>query len=373
MLPYQVGLLPDFLHVSLALAGWAATLELLALAVGVAWIGRTISARDKRRLCLVGIAIAGMACLMSLSSGTIWIYLAARTIFGLGLGLLAAATNALPAQFARPERVYAYMQVALSIVFGVTMLVVPIMIEHFGINGVFLTQMTTLLLLGPLSLALPHGRIDPDSEAELLRTPLPRGAGKALFAVTVMFIAQSTLWSFSERAGGVMGIDSTRLALVFTASAVAALAGALGATVLGERLGKVMPLVLGYGVMFFVAWAMYLSASSLMFVAGVLLLNSAQTFTLPYMQGVLAELDDSGRAPALAGAAVNFGLAAGPAIGSLMTASAKLAPLGFAGVAMFATSLVWMMLSLRQLHGTHAALQGRSAPLIGCSSPVDFS
>jgi predicted MFS family arabinose efflux permease len=134
----------------------------------------------------------------------------------------------------------------------------------------------------------------------------------------------------------------------------------MAAAFIGDRIGMKVPLYIGYAMMCVVAWAMYLSGSSPWFVAAILLLNLAQTFSLPYVQNVLVELDESGRAASLSGAAINFGSAAGPALGGLLLTSTSLAPLGFWGVVVFIFSLVCMLGSMQKLARPAQELGARS-------------
>jgi predicted MFS family arabinose efflux permease len=350
VLPYEVSVLPDLLHISVSQAGWAAALELLALAISAALVGRSISGMDKRRLILLGVVLAAAASVVSMLTHVLVLWLLARIVFGVGLGLVAAASNVLPAQFAKAERVYACMQVALSVIFGLMMLAMPTLFERFGNNAVFVVELVALVLIGPLAFSLPSGKAKAVTSREgVIAAPLSKSAHLALWALTVMFVAQSALWGFAERGATQLGMSAEHLGFVFTAAAGSALVGAMAAAFIGDRIGMKVPLYIGYAMMCVVAWAMYLSGSSPWFVAAILLLNLAQTFSLPYVQNVLVELDESGRAASLSGAAINFGSAAGPALGGLLLTSTSLAPLGFWGVVVFIFSLVCMLGSMQKL------------------------
>lgn len=345
MLPYQVSAIPELLHVDVGAAGWFASIEILVLALTVTYVGRSIEPRDKRLMTLIGIAVSILASLVTLSVTALAIWIASRVAFAVGLGLIAAATNALPAQFSKVERTYATMQVMLSVVFGGLMLELPMMLERHGANGLFLTEVVVLAVLAPLAFFLPRG-LGQSAAKVSITSRLPKGCGLGLAATVLMFVGQSILWAFAEKAATASGLDATQTGLVFTCSAVAALAGATSAVFLSERLGLVTPLMMGFFLQFFVAWAMYISGLPVFFVIGALLLQAAQTFTLPYLQAFLARLDASGRAPSLAGAAVNFGCAAGPAVGGIFITSTVLEPLGVLGGCVIAAGLCCVLFAI---------------------------
>jgi len=73
------------------------------------------------------------------------------------------------------------------------------------------------------------------------------------------------------------------------------------------------------------------------------------TFTTPYLQGMLANLDDTGRAPALSGAAVNFGCAVGPALGAMLVSAQTVVPIGITSAILFSVGLGLGLSSLRSL------------------------
>ena len=91
------------------------------------------------------------------------------------------------------------------------------------------------------------------------------------------------------------------------------------------------------------------------------------TFTTPYVQGVLASLDGTGRASAFSGAAANFGAAIGPALGAVLIGR-TVAPIGITSSVMFFVGLGLALLSLRSvpLHSIVETRRMKSAPPIEC-------
>ena len=149
LLPYEVSTLAVGYHVGTAGAGWIAAAELLALACSAAVVGQSIGVRDKRRLTVLGVAIAIGATLGCLLSDHVVVLIGLRLLFGVGTGLIAGATNALPALHSNPGKLFAYMQVALGIVFGLALFAVGAVEPYAGRGAVFCIDLLFLLVLAP--------------------------------------------------------------------------------------------------------------------------------------------------------------------------------------------------------------------------------
>ena len=355
LLPYEVSTLSDGYRAGPVGAGWITAAELLALACAASCLGQTIAFRDKRRLTILGIAIALAATLGCLLTDHIVPIVALRLLFGVGTGIVAAATNALPALHESPKKLFAYMQLALGVVFGLAIFVVGAVQSFAGRNAVFFVDLIFLLTLGSAAFLLPKGVVsDLPSLGARMKLRLPEGAASSLAALALMWIAQGALWAFASTAGAAAGMDPDSLVRWLSIAGFTTPFGAAAAAALGERRGYTAPLILGFAVQILVALAMYCSFSRPFFIAGALVSNMTTTFTTPYLQGVLASLDGTGRATALSGAAANFGAAVGPALGAMLVAQ-TVAPLGVTSAIMLSISLGLALSSLRSLSASSRA------------------
>jgi predicted MFS family arabinose efflux permease len=259
------------------------------------------------------------------------------------------------------EKLFAYMQLALGVVFGLAIFVVGAVQSFAGRDAVFFVDLLFLLALGPAALLLPKGAVsDLASLSTRTKVQLPEGAASSLAALGLMWIAQGALWAFAATAGAEAGMDSASLAHWLSIAGFTTPFGAAAAAALGERRGYSAPLIAGFTTQVLVALAMYCSFARPFYIAGALVSNMTTTFTTPYVQGVLASLDGTGRATALSGAAANFGAAVGPALGALLVAQ-TVAPIGVTSAIMLLISLGLALSSLRNLpvsSGTRSAAMG---------------
>jgi predicted MFS family arabinose efflux permease len=349
LLPYEVSTLSVGYHVGPVGAGWIAAAELLAVACAASYVGQSIAGRDKRRLTILGVAIALGASIGCLFADHLVIIIALRLLFGVGTGIVAAATNALPTLHEAPERLFAYMQLALGVVFGLAIFVVGAVESFAGRGAVFVVDFVFLLALAPAAFLLPKGlvpNIPPSSNRMSLH--LPAGAARSLAALGIMWIAQGALWAFAATAGAESGMDADSLARWLSIAGFTTPFGALAAAALGDRCGYRIPFIVGFGTQIFVALAEYCFLSRPLFIAGALVSNMTTTFTTPYVQGVLASLDGTGRATALSGASANFGAAIGPALGAILVGR-TVVPIGITSSIMFFAGLALALSSLRSL------------------------
>lgn len=350
LLPYEVTTLSAGYHLRPAVAGWIAAAELLALACTASWLGQTIELRNKRRMTLLGVALALVATLGCLSTDHIVLIVALRLLFGVGTGLIAAATNALPASHPNPKTLFASMQLVLGLIFALSIFAVAAAETVAGRRVVFFVELVVLLILGPASWLLPEGVSSrPESATSRTEHRLPEGAASSLVALGMMWVAQAALWAFAAEAGAAAGIDSHSLARWLAIAGFTAPVGGAAASVLGDRRGYAVPLIIGYTAQILVALAMYCSASRNAYIVGALVNNMTTTFTTPYLMGILATVDRTGRAASFGGGAINFGCAVGPALGATLIGLQTVAPIGFMSCIVFAAGLALALTALRTL------------------------
>lgn len=142
-------------------------------------------------------------------------------------------------------------------------------------------------------------------------------------------LAQNSLWGVSGRIGLTQAhLTEAVVGVVFAVALGTGLLGVIGAGALGPRLGRAMPV--GAGTVL-IAGCIALSASATdlpTFAAGEIAWNTLYPIVLSYVIGLAASLDPRGRWAVLVGSASSLGTAAGPLIGSLLSARAGFPAMG---------------------------------------------
>jgi len=336
-LPYEITVLSNAYQFGATVAGAVASLEIFSLAITIVWVSRRIAYLDKRRVCLIGICVALLGGVLTLILTNIAIFFVARALFGIGLGLVAVSCNALPALHPKPERIYAYMQIALSFVFVALMYAQTPVENLVGKIGMFVIQDALLLLLLPLALFLPRG-LDLSSDltrAESRHAPLPRRTVYLLFSSFIVCIAMGAAWAFAEQAGHQLHLSSERIELYFSLSAILMLLGPVVAAALGVRVGSRYPLA--FGLLSLAASVIGIYSGGISpYMYGVLSINALNAFIVPYYLGALAEYDETGRSAALGFSANLFGFSIAPVLAGLLYSAGGLATLTIVSISLFA-------------------------------------
>jgi hypothetical protein len=126
--------------------------------------------------------------------------------------------------------------------------------------------------------------------------------------------AEQALWNFAYNLPIEAGVDPTLAARILGFTVFMGLAGGAVAALLGVRLGRIFPIVLGCLLSVSGRWLYISSASSSTLLVGSLLWGIGFYFVSPYQIGLVAAADRTGRAAVASAAAFNFGYAVGPGL-----------------------------------------------------------
>jgi predicted MFS family arabinose efflux permease len=338
--PYEVSVLGRAYGVSPAEGGLMISVELLSLTASIMLASRAIGQADKRWLCLTGLAIAIAASLVSLVHVPFEALCVARVAFGWGLGMIAAACNAIVGRHSEPERVFSFMWLAISVPSALILYLEPRVEQAFGPHGMFACQLAFLLVLGPVSFLLPADRLVPvPGSTPAAVMPISPWILRYLVGTAVIFVGTNSMWSYIEQAGLKAGLDTQGIATVLSISAMMNFVGPAFGAWLGTRIGHFMPITLGIVALMVDALLIYAVPYAPAYVTGVLAFNTLASFIGPYMLGLLADADDSGRSAVLGGAATNLGLATGPMTGGALLLLQSEPIIGFVAIGLFSISL----------------------------------
>ena len=145
-----------------------------------------------------------------------------------------------------------------------------------------------------------------------------RKALSALCGCLFFFFNVGCIWAYLERIGSAAGFSAQALGNGLALGVSVGMVGALTASWMGARLGRVMPLVIGtIGTVIAVA-ALVPEASLVIFVLALALYNFAWNYSLAYQYAVVAAADDSGRCIAAAPAFHAAGGTIGPAVAAML-------------------------------------------------------
>jgi MFS family permease len=135
------------------------------------------------------------------------------------------------------------------------------------------------------------------------------------------------VYTFVEQIGTRSGQDVFQIGKTLTITAQIGLLGGVLAGWLGSRFGRKWPIIIGLGLNAIAATGIALCDDSSMYIALNVLWNLAYYFTVPYMMGALAALDDLGRWVVAGDSLWNGGTASGPILAGVLVESGGYVPL----------------------------------------------
>lgn len=269
-----------------------------------------------------------------------------RLLAGFAGGLMGAAGTASAASSHNPQRVFAIIGVSWGLIAAIQLAVVPYLTVPYGAAGGFYGMAGAVVLFLPMIVWLnpprPH---EENPQSPVLENKLPlwerllerlgiRHAPNGRFAVLVMValfvyeIGQGATQVFLEQFGLRAGLEEIRIGQILGIAASLGLTGGLLAAWLGQRFGNLRPVVVGIIFNALFAYALAMGTSPIWFGASYLGWNFAYYFLVPYMLGVLAEMDDRGRWAVAADAVWWLGAAPGAAVGGYLVETGGYPALG---------------------------------------------
>ena len=277
----------------------------------------------------------------------------ARITAGLGAGMIGAAGTAAAASSVNPQRVFAIVSVSWGLIAAIPPILIPYATVPFGAMGGYYGLAAAVLLISPLFYWLPdppsNSRSNAVSATKLgSLNPLQRFAerlgvrgapnkGFAIAALVALFIyeiGQGSIQVFLEQFGLRAGLDEIRIGEVLGIAGILGLSGGVLAAWIANRFGNLRPALIGIALNVVVAASLAVWTNSMAFPILYVCWNATFYFVVPYILGIMSEMDRKGRWAVATDAVWWLGAAPGPAIGGYVVASS-----GYPGLAVLTVSL----------------------------------
>jgi predicted MFS family arabinose efflux permease len=371
--PLIVGALVSHLGFTEAVAAMMLTVEFLSIAAASLLIAPFASCIDRRLAAFAASAVIIAGSVLSMAAHTATGLVPARVLTGLGEGVLAATISAAAAGTPAPQRLFALLGLSIGLYAMLVLLVVPWQIQRFGVAGLFGIIVVVGLLVLPLlkdfpARAVASLRVDP---ARLPKATL-RLALVGLAALLLLAAGQSSIAAYLERVGTALGMSGQAIGNALALAALASLAGPAAAHVLGDRFGHGLPWMAGGAVLCASSLTIGYAGTALPYTVAAVGTMTGVLFLMPYVMGLYATLDASGRVAAAGPAFGTFGGAIGPALGAAILALGfDYAGVAWLSVAAYALAITMFSAILRRVaRGADAASMHRDAAGTAGSGPT---
>ena len=144
----------------------------------------------------------------------------------------------------------------------------------------------------------------------------------ALAGLIFFCLAVGGVWNFIERMGDAAGFDARFVGYTLSGVSVVGVAGALTATWLSTRLGRIIPFAAGIVIIAVSFVLLYGLPSQNLFVMSAFLFKYGGWFISPYLLANMTTLDPSGRLITATNSVIAFGQGLGPFVVGLFLVEA---------------------------------------------------
>lgn len=344
MMPFEIGVFIEFLGLTPSQAGFVATIETSALALGVILVSfRTIPLTVVPTAALgVVLVIAGNLFSALLTEQLELIV--ARCITGLGYGIANATASRLIATcFPVPESAAGKMYAVTYIVATAMYYFFPPIIVDGG-SYVFFCGLTLLVVvICPVLVYLPRNTDEALADAKTTSTRAlffrPAVVGFFLIEILLM-LGLGAIWAFTERFAVNIDLSADRIGLYFALSSGTQFLGACLAAYLGVRYGRTKPLTISLVPWAILSVLLATAANEWAFAIGILGYQFMLAFYIPYMLGVGAAFDKGGNIAAAVIGVQIFSFGAGSYAGGLVADSFGSAAIGGLAIISCAISII---------------------------------
>lgn len=339
--PLVIGALIDSLGLDAADAGFLGSIELATIAAASFVLAPRMAAIPRRTLIVAGGALAAAGYICSAVARSFIALAVCRVIAGTGGGMVLAIGNAAVSGCQRPDRMFAQMIVAGTLLITGILAALPAAVAAWGYQGTYGGMAVVVGVLLPLLLWIPDRAMVEQAHGGTHAAHAALGMATAAAAV-LLFFGQSAMWAFSERIAIAAELNRAQISVALSGSTLAGLCGAVGANWIGLRYRRTSPLLTGILATGGTILALVYTRGPVAYTTILVANGIAYLFMVPYVMGTAAALDPHGRWAAATVGAANVGAAFGPGIAGKVIAFAGYVPMGwliFAGAILSAAAV----------------------------------
>ncbi|WP_421534790.1 MFS transporter [Pseudomonas marginalis] len=304
------------------------------------WLKRV----DWRRAALLAGLLFIVANLLSMLAHDYPILLALRFCSALAGGSLMIICLSSAASTANPGRVYGLWVMGQLVVGAIGLSILPRLFEHYGLSACYLILAALMTLLLPLARHFPQGSPAPEKAAERIALASRWKAALGILGLLSFYVSLSGVWTFIGSISSHAGLSAEASGEILALATVMGIVGAGCTSLIGDRLPRLLLLLLGYALMAGAVLLLLGQPDMLRFALAALLFKFTWTFILPLVLACLADLDRSGKLMNTSNLVIGGGLAIGPTVaGRMIEASGGFQSLLIAGACITVLSLVLIL------------------------------
>ena len=320
--------LVDGLHLSPSVAGRIGACNVYGAAIGAFFAVLLVQRLAWRRT-----AVLLLSALMGLDAASMWAHSAdllivLRLLHGLAGGLLVGISYAVIARTRLPDRCFGVLMVVQSSLGGLGLMFLPQLVRPFGASVLFLAlaafSAVALILLPLLPEYGPAKTLEQGVATTGGLKSRPRSTGLVISLLAVFFFqaGNMALSAYIIELGRAYSLGLQFISITIGVSGWIATLGSLLVVALATRGRRVLPIAIGGVLAVLGNAAFHGSARPMVYLVANIATAITWFFVIPYLLGLCATFDRTGRSAALAGLFSKLGLATGPYAASLLISGA---------------------------------------------------
>ena len=307
----------------------------LGSVAAVFWITRL----DWRYVAGGALVVLATGNLVSVGIDDINTLMAIRFVTGLlGSGTVYAVSLAVVGHMPNPDRAFGLAIATMVLLTMAALFLLPLSISRWGAAGVLVPLALFALVAIPAATRIPRAAATTAPQAESARAAPVFPVLLALGVQVVWYAGVGGVWAFIERIGTASGIALAPIGSALAIGMGLGAAGALLASAVSERWGRLPMFTLAMLVQVVALYALSTQLVWSTFLVAAILFNVSWNFALPFLLGAIAARDPSGRFTVLIVAAQGLGVAVGPIIAGILISGAGLVAVSYFGIAACALS-----------------------------------
>lgn len=299
--------------------GYIAAWDINAMGVGMAASTFLLVRWNWRRALILALALITLGNIATAAVHDYGMIALASCVAGLGQGLAVGFSFAALGRASNPDRAFSIYLVVGAVLGAGLLYGLPILQTAFAPATIFLANAVLTVLVGLSLPAFPNGQCDED-EVYTGSGINWRVAITALGAVALVFFAIGAVWSYAERIGAASQLSTAVIARGLSIGTLAGVVGAGLAGILPQRLGRLIPLLLG-SLCIIVGFQMLIGrVGPIAYLVSIVLILFGWNFVQPLLSGMCCDADGRGRIVCAMAAIQTFGMGLGPAVAAPMIA-----------------------------------------------------
>jgi predicted MFS family arabinose efflux permease len=296
-----------------ARAGYAIGIEQFCMsiaAIPAVWWTQCAARTSIVRGSLIAMAAGNLLCIAYHGVAAL---LVLRMVTGVAAGSVMAACLAVIGASGNPERNFALWAVGQLTLGAAVLALLPSVSIGARATVIFVGLATAVAASLPLAgwLHVP-ARI-----AQGRQTAAPKltlGAAAGLVAVFAFYLAIGGIWTYIGTMGAVNGVPPVLIAHDLSIASLFGIGGCVVAALLGGRVGRSIPLGIGYFLLVAIIATLQFPSGAYGFAISAFVLLFAWLLSLPYLLASVAAHDPSGRLSVLTNLMIGTGLGLGPVL-----------------------------------------------------------